>query len=35
MYAGCIDGEESVINTRIEDALRASRGPGPDRGQVA
>lgn len=35
VYAGCIDGEELVVNTRIEHALRASRAPGPDAGQVA
>jgi integrase len=35
VYAGCIDGEETVVNARIEQALRASRGQGPDRGRVA
>ena len=35
VYAGCIDGEEPVVNSRIEQALRGSRGQGPDRGQVA
>jgi len=35
VYAGCIDGEESVVNTRIEEALRASRRGGPGTGQVA
>lgn len=35
VYAGCIDGEEAVVNARIEEALRASRGRGPNRGQAA
>jgi integrase len=35
VYAGCIDGEETAINTRIERALRASRGRGPVAGQTA
>ena len=35
VYAGCIDGEERVVNARIEEALRASRGRGPGRGQAA
>jgi integrase len=35
VYAGCIDGDESMVNRRIDEALRASRGSGPDGGQIA
>jgi hypothetical protein len=28
VYAGCIDGEENTVNTRIEEALKASRERG-------
>lgn len=35
VYAGCIDGQESVVNARIEEALRSSRSRGPGRGRVA
>jgi len=28
VYAGCIDGEEELVNKRIEQALRASRTHG-------
>lgn len=34
VYAGCIDGEEQSVNARIEKALNASRGHGPDVGQT-
>jgi hypothetical protein len=30
VYAGCIDGEEELVNTRIEAALTASRERGQD-----
>ncbi len=33
VYAGCIDGEERLVNTRIEDALRASRERGRPEGK--
>lgn len=33
VYAGCIDGDERMVNQRIGEALTASRAPGPDGGQ--
>lgn len=35
VYAGCIDGEESVVNSRIEAALGAGKKAGPGGGQAA
>jgi integrase len=35
VYAGCIDGEEHLVNTRIEEALRASRERGRTGGKIA